>query len=232
MTLWNGLELPESYFHDDDVYIIKGDCREVSLHGTVLTDPPYNIGHHYDNYKDNIPEDNYFSLLGHLCRTPSVVIHYIESLFRLSWVLEEIPCKVVSWVYPSNTARQWRGVAYFGTPIPDFTSMGQDYKNPNDTRIKKLIAQGKSARLYDWWEVNQVKNVSRQKTEHPCQIPEIIIQRIIKSLPNETLFTDPFLGSGTTIVCTRKENRKCIGIEISEEYCEIAAIRYLRSLND
>ena len=27
--LWNGLELPESYFNDEDVYIIKGDSAEV-----------------------------------------------------------------------------------------------------------------------------------------------------------------------------------------------------------
>jgi DNA modification methylase len=198
--------------------------------GTVITDPPYNIGYRYNGYKDNCSEDEYFGLLSLACRTPSVVVHYIESLFKLSWVLEEIPRKVVSWVYPSNTARQWRGIAYFGTPNPDFSSMGQDYKNPNDRRIRKLIEQGKSARLYDWWEVNQVKNVSKQKTEHPCQIPELVMERIIKSLPASNIIIDPFLGSGTTAVVAKRFGRKCIGIEISEEYCELATIRYIRSL--
>jgi len=44
--LWNGLELPESYFHDDDVYIINGDCREQSLSSisAIVTDPPYELG--------------------------------------------------------------------------------------------------------------------------------------------------------------------------------------------
>ena len=44
------------------------------------------------------------------------------------------------------------------------------YKNLNDKRIKARIAAGKTgAKLYDWWEINQVKNVSKEKTEHPCQ---------------------------------------------------------------
>ena len=31
MTKWNGLELPESFFHDDDVYIACGDSiKELS----------------------------------------------------------------------------------------------------------------------------------------------------------------------------------------------------------
>ena len=49
-------------------------------------------------------------------------------------------------------------------------------------RIQKRISEGKTgAKLYDWWNINQVKNVSKEKTEHPCQIPEELISKIIKT---------------------------------------------------
>jgi len=215
------------YYQDECVTIYHGDCREIMptvTNGLVITDPPFNIDYHYLTYKDSLDTDEYYSLLKLACRCPSVVIHYPEYLFRLSWAIEEIPRKVIAWCYNSNMARQWRGIAWFGTAQPDFSGIKQEYKNKGDKRIQKLIAAGKKARIYDWWEINQVKNVSEDKTEHPCQMPSEIMRRIILSTPSEVII-DPFLGSGTTAYCAKKLNRKTIGIEIEEKYCEIAAKR-------
>ena len=43
---------------------------------------------------------------------------------------------------------------------------------------------------------------------------------------------DPFLGSGSTCIAALKHNRKVIGFEISEEYCELAAQRIGDYLNE
>lgn len=110
--------------------------------------------------------------------------------------------------------------------MPDFKKRGQEYKNPNDKRIKKLIEQGKKARLYDWWNVNQVKNTSQEKTAHPCQMPLEVMMNIIGTLPDGVCVVDPFMGSGTTGLACKKLGYDFIGIEIDVDYFQIAKSRF------
>ena len=162
---------------------------------------------------------------------PSVVIHYPETLYKISFQLRRFPEKVISWVYNSNTAKQHRDIAFFDV-VPNMKQVRQPYKNPNDKRIKERIARGeKGAKLYDWWEINQVKNVSKEKTKHPCQMPLEVMKRIIGILPYDCTIIDPFMGSGTTGIAVlemnqeQDTNRKFVGIEIDKEYYNIAQAR-------
>ena len=218
--------LPSPIYQDHLVKIYNADSRELMPklpRGLVVTDPPYNVGYHYEGYADNLDVEEYQAMLRETCPMPCVILHYAEDLCAMAWTLEELPEKMVAWVYPSNTARQWRGIAWWGCK-PDFTRDGQAYKNPTDKRIAERIAAGKQCRLYDWWEINQVKNVGEQKTEHPCQIPEEVMTRIIK-ITDCKLVIDPFCGSGTTLVAAKRLGIPAIGIERNLKYCQIAASR-------
>ena len=63
---------------------------------------------------------------------------------------------------------------------------------------------------------------------HPAVFPVRIVQELIRLLcPPGGKVLDPYLGSGSTAVAALLEERDCIGIDISEEYC-IAAERRLR----
>jgi DNA modification methylase len=195
----------------------------------MVTDPPFNIGYHYNSYSDNMPEEQYYEMLeGIFWHSPFVVIHYPEEIYKIAFQVGQFPERVVSWVYNSNTAKQHRDIAFFGVK-PDFTKCGQPYKNPKDKRIQKRIAEGKSARLYDWWEVNQVKNVSNEKTEHPCQMPLEVMMRIVAILPDDVTIVDPFMGSGTTGVACQRLGKRFIGIESDAKYYEIAQRRMSES---
>ena len=56
-----------------------------------------------------------------------------------------------------------------------------------------------------------------------------IIERIISVLTNENdLILDPFMGSGTTVVAAKQNNRKGIGIDIEYDYCLLAMDRILK----
>lgn len=192
----------------------------------IVTDPPFNIGYKYNSYKDNLKEEEYYKMLCKLLKgNKSVIIHYPENLHKLSIKLRNAPEKVISWVYNSNTGKQHRDIAFFNIK-PDMSKVRQPYKNLNDKRIKERIARGcTGSKLYDWWNINQVKNVSKEKTEHPCQMPLQVMERIIGILPADYIILDPFMGSGTTGVACKNLNRDFIGIEIDEKYFEIAKNR-------
>lgn len=151
------------------IKVIHGDSKEMlkTLNFTdktiIVTDPPFNISYGYKTYKDKMPEQDYWKMLKDMFQDRKcVVIHYSEQLHRLSIELQTAPTKTVSWVYNSNTAKQHREIAFYNIQ-PDFKQVGQAYKNPTDKRIAKRIEEGKTAKLYDWWNINQVKNVSKEK---------------------------------------------------------------------
>ena len=211
--------------------IYQGDCLEVLKRLNIdyekiifVSDPPFNIGYKYNSYKDNKKEEDYYNWLKEIFGdNKQVIINYPESLYKYAINSEICPDRVVSWVYNSNTAKQHRDIFFFNI-TPDFKKVGQEYKNPTDKRIAKRIAEGKKARLYDWWNINQVKNVSK-KHNHPCEMPLKVMENIVGLLPSEYIIIDPFSGTGTTGVACKNLNRNCILIEQDEKYCQIASER-------
>jgi len=212
------------------IKLINDNCLNVigditTSNSIIVTDPPFNIGYKYNTYKDKMRKEDYYNMLYNIIYNKmAVVIHYPEQLHELSIRLGYAPTKVVSWVYNSNNPRQHRDIAFYNVS-PDFKKVGQPYKNPTDKRVKKLIAQGKKARMYDWLNIQQVKNVSTEKTEHPAQMPISVMEKIVGLLPSDSVVIDPFMGSGTTGVACKNLNVDFIGIELDDKYFEIAKER-------
>jgi site-specific DNA-methyltransferase (adenine-specific) len=66
----------------------------------------------------------------------------------------------------------------------------------------------------------------KENTDHPTTKPPRIIKPLLLASTNEgQIVLDPFAGSGTTCGVAELMGRRYIGIEISEEYCEIARKR-------
>lgn len=208
--------------------LINGDCLEeiekIKKDYIIVTDPPFNIGYHYKNYHDKREEGEYYEWLYEIFGNGAqVIVHYPESLHKYSYTAGLFPERIVSWVYNSNTAKQHRDIAFYNVK-PDFRKVGQPYKNPKDKRIAKRISEGKSARLYDWWNINQVKNVSKTHS-HPCEMPVKVMENIIGVLPDDITILDPFMGTGTTGVACKNTRRDFVGIELDKEYFNIAKKR-------
>ena len=76
------------------------------------------------------------------------------------------------------------------------------------------------------WRWHGMIQESKEIRVHPTQKPVGLVMWIIEKYGMDaTSVLDPFIGSGTTAVACERLNRRWIGIEISEAYCEIAAKR-------
>ena len=84
---------------------------------------------------------------------------------------------------------------------------------------KNFKLKPKANAFGDVWEFGQ-----EMKNPHPAPFPVDLIDRIISSTTSEIIL-DPFMGSGTTAISAIKNNRKFIGIDISETYCKVAEER-------
>jgi site-specific DNA-methyltransferase (adenine-specific) len=73
----------------------------------------------------------------------------------------------------------------------------------------------------DTWYVARVCGTFKERTGHPCQMPEAVLERIIRVSSNVgDLVLDPFAGSGTTLATAKRLGRHFLGIELSAEYAE------------
>ena len=198
----------------------------------IASDPPYNINFKYNEYGDDLCEQEYIKLISTFKNMPLAFIHYPEETMRYFVPALGVPNEVVVWAYNSNLPRQSRLINFYNTKV-DFNKVKQPYKNPTDKRVKKRIDDGsKGTRSYDWFnDIQLVKNVSKDKF-HPCPIPIELMERIILLTTNEgDTIMDPFMGSGTTGIAAVRNNRNFIGIEIDKTYFDIAKERIEKEVN-
>lgn len=72
----------------------------------------------------------------------------------------------------------------------------------------------------DTWMQSRLSGISLEREQwHPCQLPEALLERIIRvsSNPGDVVL-DPFAGSGTTLAVAKRLGRRFVGCEMSEEY--------------
>jgi len=106
-------------------------------------------------------------------------------------------------------------------------------KLPDDTwYLRPQLASGDPDMDYfaqdqDTWYVSRLCGTFGERVGwHPCQLPEALLERIIKLSSNEgELVFDPFTGSGTTLAVAALHKRSWLGCELSEDYAHKATER-------
>ncbi|MFH1070174.1 MAG: site-specific DNA-methyltransferase [Candidatus Glassbacteria bacterium] len=78
----------------------------------------------------------------------------------------------------------------------------------------------------DIWEIPNVKSNHIEKTDHPCQFPVELVERLVLALsdPGDWIL-DPFMGAGSTAIAALIHQRRVMGAEIAGEYVKLTKER-------
>jgi site-specific DNA-methyltransferase (adenine-specific) len=84
-----------------------------------------------------------------------------------------------------------------------------------------------TARLGDVWrDPSPGAGHNFHLRQHPNEKPLSLMGNLVQLCSNPgDLVLDPFCGSGTTLVAAKAAGRRAVGVEIEEQYCQIAAER-------
>jgi site-specific DNA-methyltransferase (adenine-specific) len=95
-------------------------------------------------------------------------------------------------------------------------------KLPDDTWVLRPQESGAHFQAEsDTWFVSRVCGTFKERLGHPCQMPEAVLDRIIRVASNPgDVVVDPFAGSGTTLAVAHKLGRQYLGVELSEQYAD------------
>lgn len=97
------------------------------------------------------------------------------------------------------------------------------YKGPN---IGRLSGHPLGKNPGDVWVIPNVKHNHVEKTEHPCQFPVELVERLVVALtdPGDRVL-DPYMGVGSTLVAAQLHGREGWGCDLEPSYVRIAAER-------
>ena len=107
--------------------------------------------------------------------------------------------------------------------IPSKYPDKKHFKGPNKG---KLSGNPLGKNPSDVWDIPNVKSNHVEKTDHPCQFPVGLVERLVLSMTNPGgNVLDPYLGVGSSAVAALKNGRNAYGCDITEEYIDVARDR-------
>lgn len=212
----------------------------------ILTDPPYNLGLFMSKRGTNLKKmrDNFFVAAGWDSLSYEQWLLSMENLFMQSArVLKSGGSMIVFMsimkVEGLIQLAQRYGFYYKTTGIwhklnPMPRNMNLHFVNSTEAwlyftyKSKTGTFNNEGKAIHDFVESSVVTLDEKRFGKHPTQKPVSLLKHFVRLLSNPgDVILDPFMGSGSTGVAVKDigEGRSFIGIELSEEYFQIAQKR-------
>jgi len=234
-------ELLDSIFNESCVETMKRIPD--NFVDVVITSPPYNmnlrirkgeycsrqivkeISTKYEGFADNVPIDEYnkfhTEVLRELLRISNLVFYNIQivtgskrSIFKMIGEFSDKLKEIIVWDKGhAQPAMQEQVLSRRSELILVFEN---DYPISRQFRT----ATFKRGTLDDVWEIKRERKKGVQN--HGATFPQELIKTILENFTKKgDVIYDPFLGTGTTAIVSKKLKRKYIGSELSKEYFNI-----------
>ena len=246
------------YYSDDFATIYHGDCRGITewLAADVLvTDPPYGIGwtthgisrtsnankraKNYDGAER--PTEQIANDESTKTRDAALRMWGDRPALVFGSLLVAPPTgarHVAVYVKPSD-AGALTGVAKLRRDVEAIYLLGQSGEWARDVAEVPRSDIPSGRRPPTSWRSSVFATKVRRSgsaqglaatSGHPHAKPCDVLGELIGLHPG--IVADPFMGSGSTLRAAKDLGRKCIGVEIDERYCEIAAKRLAQEVLD
>jgi DNA modification methylase len=238
----------------ESLWLMQGDCLERmkeipdSSVDMVLTDPPY--GTTACKWDSIIPLEPMWAQLKRVIKPNGAIVMTASQPFTSVLVCSNLGWFKYDWVWrkPKGTGHlnakkmpmrdKEDIVVFYSSPVtynPQFTT-GKPYKDKAGKDHSKNTSMTDSYGAYtNFRNDNEGKRYPKQVLEfgvvergtlHPTQKPVSLMEYLIKTYTNECeTVLDFTMGSGTTGVAAKSLNRGFIGIELDENYFNIAKER-------
>ncbi|MCL2039991.1 MAG: site-specific DNA-methyltransferase [Bacteroidetes bacterium] len=220
----------------------------------TFADPPFNLKKGYNSYKDNLKLQEYLiwceQWITEMVRvtkpTGSIFVHNIPKwlTFYSGFLNKQADFKHwITWDAPTAPMGKTLQPAHYGILfyVKDckqlkFYEVRYPHKRARKSNMLAKDYGGKKGLLHPfgplvsdvWTDIHRVKH-NKFRDEHPCQLPIHLLERLILMITDENdIVLDPFSGTGTTAIASKRLGRQYIGFELDEKYVKITENKLLQ----
>lgn len=225
----------DAYYKHEGISIYHGDCREVvgqlpkDSVDLVVTDPPYGVkwqsGRRTTKLKRMAGDDGSLDVTAALttvCRATLKRGRHLYVFGPFEWGDADPFAGKAQIIWDKNVMQSGDLSSPWGTSHESIVFVVYEISKANRKKGYGRLA----ARLRRGTVVRCQRIHAAATGRHPSEKPVRLLRELIEasSCMGETV-CDPFMGSGSTLIAAVREERKAVGIEIDESYCEVAAKR-------
>ncbi len=214
----------------------------------TFADPPFNLNKTYKNYQDNLVLQHYL----HWCErwitemvritkpTGAIFVHNIPKwlTYYATFLNQQADFKHwITWDAPTSPMGKTLQPNHYGILFYakhshqlKFYEIRHPHRRDRKSNYLSKDYGGKKGKLHPfgslvsdvWTDIHRIKH-HKYRDEHPCQLPIHLLERIILMTTDENdMVLDPFSGTGTTAIAAKRLGRRYIGLELENDYVNVA----------